>query len=47
LELFSLERAPGDLIVAFQCLKRENKEGPYTRACSDRTRGKGFKLEES
>ncbi|KFV58483.1 hypothetical protein N328_04778, partial [Gavia stellata] len=49
--LFSLEkrRLWGDLIAAFQYLKRAYKkagEGPFTRACSDRTRGNGFKLKE-
>jgi len=47
LGLLSLEkrRLWGDLISAFQCLKRACKqagEGLLTRACSDRTRGKGF-----
>ena len=39
----------GDLIAAFQYLKGAYKkagEGLLTRACSDRTRGNGFKLEE-
>ncbi|GAB0205188.1 hypothetical protein GRJ2_002984400 [Grus japonensis] len=51
LRLFSLEkRNPwGDLIAAFQNLKGAYKkagEGLFTRACSDRTRGDGFKLKE-
>ena len=48
---FSLEkrRLWGDLLAAFQYLKGAYKkagEGPFTRACSDRTRGNGFKLKE-
>ncbi|GAB0183411.1 hypothetical protein GRJ2_000806400 [Grus japonensis] len=51
LALFSLEkrRLQGDLIAAFQCLNgayRKAGEGLFTSACSDRTRGDGFKLKE-
>jgi len=51
LGLFSLEkrRLWGDLIVAFQYLKGAyKKEGDriFSRACSNRTRGDGFKLKE-
>ena len=51
LGLFSLEkrRLQGDLRAAFQYLKRayrKDGEGPFTRVCSDRTRGNGCKLKE-
>ena len=42
-------RLQGDLIAAFQYLKwayRKDREGLFTRACSDRTRGNGFKRKE-
>jgi len=48
LGLFSLQKRR--LIAAFQYLKRAYKkagEGLFTSACSDRTRGNGFKLKES
>ncbi|KAJ7425327.1 hypothetical protein BTVI_03218 [Pitangus sulphuratus] len=49
--LFSLEkrRLQGDFVVAIQYLKgayKKDKEGLVIRACSDRTRGNGFKLKE-
>jgi len=51
LGLFSLEkrRLWGELLAVFQYLKgahRKAGEGLFTRACSDRTRGDGFKLKE-
>ncbi|KFQ87960.1 hypothetical protein N337_10121, partial [Phoenicopterus ruber ruber] len=51
LGLLSLEkrRLQGDLLAAFQYLKEAYEkvgEGLLTRACSDRTRGNGFKLKE-
>ena len=44
------KRLQGDLIVAFQPLKgtyRKAGEGLFIRACSNKTRGNGFKLEDS
>ncbi|KFQ10116.1 hypothetical protein N329_00805 [Haliaeetus albicilla] len=49
LGLFSLEKAQGDLIVAFQYFKRAYKKDgdkPFSRACYDGTRGNGFKLKK-
>ncbi|KAK4819846.1 hypothetical protein QYF61_012991, partial [Mycteria americana] len=48
LGLFSLEkrRLQGDIIVAFQYIKKDGESRLFTRACSDRTRGNGFKLKE-
>jgi len=51
LGLFSLKkrRLQGDLVMAFQYLKgayRKARQGLCIRACSDRTRGNGFKLKE-
>lgn len=50
--LFNLEKTglKSDLIVAFQNLNRAYKkdgERLFPRACSDRVRGNGFKMEQS
>ncbi|KFQ67974.1 hypothetical protein N335_06546, partial [Phaethon lepturus] len=52
LGLFSLEKRRlwgEEFIAAFQCLKgayKRNGDRLFSRACSDRTRGNGFKLKE-
>jgi len=48
LGLFSLEkrRLEADIRAAFQYLQ-EGWRGLFTRACSDRTRGNGYKLKDS
>jgi len=51
LGLFSLEkrRVHGDLTAAFQYLKgaySKDRDKHFNRACCDKTRGNGFKLEE-
>ena len=50
LGLLSLEKRGlwGDLITAFQCLKgayRKERENIFSRACCDRTKSNGFKLD--
>lgn len=47
--LFSMERALGRAIVAFQYIKGtyvRNGERLFTKACNDRTRGNVCKLKE-
>ena len=49
--LFSVEkrRLQGNLIGAFQYIKeayKKDRERLFTKACSDRTRGNGYKLKE-
>jgi len=51
LGLFSLEKCLlwGDLIVGFQYLEgayKKDGDRPFSRACSNRTRGDGFKQKE-
>jgi len=51
LGLFSLQKRMlrGGLLAAFQYLKeayKKGEEGLFSRACSDRTKGNGFKLKE-
>ena len=49
LRLFSLEKSPGGPYSSLQYLKgayRKVGEGLFIRACSNRTRGNGFKVEE-
>jgi len=51
LGLLSLEkrRLRGAFIAVFQCLKeayKKDRDKLFSRACSDRTKGKGFKLRE-
>lgn len=51
LDFFSLEKRMlrGDLLVAFQYLHgayKKDKEGIFTRVCSDRTKGNGSKLKK-
>jgi len=51
LRLFSLEkrRLQGDLLAAFRYLKGTYEKaghGLFTRTCTDKTRGNGFKLKE-